>query len=56
MLIWMINFIRGVVRVQLMGAHCEQIINILHRKNVNFWKMRRINEQSVEFTIYEKHL
>lgn len=55
MLTKIINFFRGVITVKISGTRCEQVLSILHRNNVNLYKMYRPDEQSVCFAIFEKH-
>lgn len=55
-LIKIINYFKGLLCVRLTGPHCEQVLNVLHRQGVDFWKLYRIDVQSIRFTIYEKDL
>ncbi len=56
MLARLVNFFKGTVVVRLISSQCEQILNVLHRKGVDFWKLQRVDEQSVSVRIFEKDL
>lgn len=56
MLARFVNFFKGTVSVRLISSQCEQILNVLHRKGINFWKLKRVDEQSISFRIFEKEL
>lgn len=51
-----LNYFKGLVCVKLSGGHCELVLNSLHRKNIDFWRLQRLDEQSVSLTVYEKDL
>ena len=49
-----IRYIKGMLRITLRGAYCEQVLSILQRKNVTFYHLRRIDEQTVSVMVMEK--
>ncbi len=49
-----INFFKGTITVKIISSQCEHILNIVHRKGVDFWKLKRLDEQSIEVKIFEK--
>ena len=52
----MMGFIKGVANVCLSGSHCEQVLNVLHRKGVDFKRLNRLDAQRVSFSVQEKNL
>lgn len=54
MLTKLVNFFKGTIVVKITSGQCEQILNILHRRGVRFWKLRRLDEQSFSLKIFEK--
>ncbi len=56
MLTKFVNLFKGTVTVKIISSQCEQILNTVHRNGVNFWKLERLDEQSVKVKIFEKDL
>ncbi len=49
-----IEYCRGTMRISISGPHCEQVLNVLTKKEVSFRRLQRIDEQNVCVTIYER--
>ncbi len=49
-----IDYFCGARSVMLQGAHCEQVLNVLRRHNVQMQKIKRIDEQTISFTLLSK--
>ncbi len=56
MLTKFVNLFKGIIVVRIKSSQCEQILNVVHRNGVNFWKLKRFDEQSIKVKIYEKDL
>ena len=43
-----INFFKGYVKIRILGKHAERFINICAKRNIYIWNIKRKNEQELE--------